>query len=153
MLYAACFNNRHITANFFNWRESLELPRSISNEHVTVLVLIRPLHFADEGSATRVSVFHHCMNIESVQYYTINLFVFPSAPHPLSFLTHECDNHLLYSDGAFEYCFTKAGFYVTVFLSNENSMRFSPFSCFYFFFGSAYLLYIVHTQSHFHCNQ
>lgn len=45
----------------------------------------------------------------------------------LSFLTHECDNHLLYSDGAFEYCFTKAGFYVSFFVKWQFNEVFTFF--------------------------
>lgn len=86
-------------------------------------VLIRPLHFADEGSATLFSVFQHCMNIESVQYYTIKPC--PSSSAPLVkqnnvrmsksvflfvILSNECDNHLNIVIVRFNTALPKQGF-------------------------------------------
>lgn len=126
-----------------------------------LLVLIRPLHFAAEGSATCVTVFQHCMNIESVQYYTIICFASLPAPTPLEkrrdvrmskhhicfllfvILSNECDNHVSMVMVHFNTSLPNQ-FFVFFFLSKDNSLRFSPIFWFYFFFGSAYLLYNEH---------
>lgn len=126
----------------------------INEVTVATLVLIRPLHLADVASAAtrfRISTLHEHTVKCSVLYNQTFCFSFCSSP-PLQKTMWECQNCIsfpfflslyqmnaisLYSDGAFKYCFTKQG---CCFTEDFN------FSTFFYFFGSGYLLYIVHTD-------
>lgn len=69
-------------------------------------------------------------------------------------LSNECDNQLYIVMVRLNTALPKQGFVVFQFifyLLNDNSKVFLAHFC--FLFGSAYLLYIVHTQGHFHYSQ
>lgn len=117
--------------------------------------------FADEGSATCCSVFQHCINVESPQYYTIKPFASPSASLLwerqnvtsvcfLSFLSNECDNQLYIVMVHLSTALPKQG---SVFFFNfiRWQVSLSVIFCFCFIFGTLiFTFHCTHTDTQTH---